>query len=163
MNDLVTNHRTAPESQRPNPYTFRANGGARPASGGRYTPGSRGRPTPRAPDQPLFGNLSREMKLCSLDQVARDLQIALLHRLELPCETAVRQQFAPWASLTFVGARHCFEIDCAPSEALIERLNRMSEEEFDLPHFLVADIETSLKGPGHQRGINIEILTVSTG
>jgi hypothetical protein len=39
-----------------------------------------------------------------------------------------------WASVTFVGARHCFEFDPAPAPA------DLMETEFTLPGHIVADI-----------------------
>jgi hypothetical protein len=103
------------------------------------------------------------MNDAAAETVARFLHQALLRRLELPIETQVLIRSSSWASVTFEGARHCFDIICTPTAALTQKLGLLKEEEFDLPHLLVADIDARWENRPNKALVQIEILTVSTG
>ncbi|HEX8485688.1 hypothetical protein [Sphingomonas sp.] len=56
----------------------------------------------------------------------------------------------PWASATFVGARHALIVEAADSPALHTWLGTLAEAEFGLPGHLVADVSVQ-HGAGRAR------------
>lgn len=92
-----------------------------------------------------------------------------LHDLTGPNCTILLKRERPWASITFSGTRHLFEIDCAAGDA--ERIRQKLEEslpehEFDLTGYFVADalVEAAPDhaGPDEQlQTVCIDILTIT--
>lgn len=93
---------------------------------------------------------------CPHRRLARLLARQLPHGL-LPGASTMR----PWASASFVGARHIFPCSFSVGEAaaLVTALQeRLGNAEWALPGHIVADIAVE---PGNERGaLRIEILTV---
>jgi hypothetical protein len=66
-----------------------------------------------------------------------------------------------WASATFTGARHSVTLTAAAGPALDRWLVGLSEAEFDLRHYLVADLAvTRMTREGNVVRVAIEALTV---
>lgn len=66
-----------------------------------------------------------------------------------------------WASATFTGARHKFELDVTPSPAVDAWLAALPEHEFALAEHLLADlIVTAARRVGDLLRVSIEALTV---
>ncbi len=93
---------------------------------------------------------------CPHGRLGRLLARELPHGLTLGTST-----WRPWASASFVGARHAFPCQAAVGdlEAIRRSLRaRLSAVEWRLPGHIVADIAVESDDSG--RGLRIEVLTV---
>ena len=69
----------------------------------------------------------------------------------------------PWASATFSGARHMFElaVEAQGDSALISaRAGSLHDDQFEMPGHIVADLVCRCEGNGDQQAIIVEALTV---
>jgi hypothetical protein len=65
-----------------------------------------------------------------------------------------------WASATFTGARHKFELEVVPSPQVDGWLAALPEHEFALTGHLVADLVVTAVRAGDAMQVSIEALTV---
>jgi hypothetical protein len=102
----------------------------------------------------------------------------LHHRLGLALQaalgdgwTVVQSQMRDWASATFVGARHSYDLrialadEHAPQDTYSDSLNALCDQDFDMSGHLVADLTVAHLITIHEDGLcwlsaTIEVLTV---
>lgn len=90
----------------------------------------------------------------------RRLRVLLMRELP-PGLSAGASTFRPWASASFVGARHIFPCTLAAGDgaAMCRALqDRLSAAEWALPGHIVADV--AVESGGDPQSLRIEILTV---
>ncbi|MBK8629766.1 MAG: hypothetical protein IPN84_06055 [Sphingomonadales bacterium] len=71
----------------------------------------------------------------------------------------------PWASVTFSGARHEFDLYLESGPAMARAMvlhDNARHAEFDLPGHIVADFNVSLSTTAYGQLLHIEALTVET-
>ena len=89
------------------------------------------------------------------------LQRALLARIG--SAQVVREACTPWASATFTGSRHVWQMrieGASVSDATRHGAATLQDAEFDLPGSILADISATWADEG---GLTIEALTVEAG
>ncbi len=94
------------------------------------------------------------------------LTTAILNQADMAGVLLMRSEVSPWASMTFSGARHSFDLlfDDPDFERAASRLETtLGEAEFDLPGALVADLAVSrpCKAQGGASCLRVEALTVT--
>lgn len=93
----------------------------------------------------------------------RALRRALAHRLGADGTRFGTCCTRPWASVTFSGARHEFDLylDTGTALARAQALHDNARHaEFDLPGHIVADFNVSLSASAHGQMLHVEALTV---
>lgn len=108
------------------------------------------------------------MKL-AMSHAAAALLRSLLNRAGVERSRILLTEFksVDWQSLTFVGERHEIELRIPGPDAAsvaIRLEDRLSEEEFDLPGHVVADIQLARPPIEHRDGtitLEIEALTIA--
>jgi hypothetical protein len=78
-----------------------------------------------------------------------------------PDVTVSKSEAAPWASVTFAGARHRLTVEARATAGLDRWLARLPEAEFALRGHLVADLAvTAIQHCDGRARVSIEALTV---
>ncbi len=93
----------------------------------------------------------------------RALRRVLAERLGADRSRFDTSRSRPWASVTFSGARHEFEllVEDAPMLARAQALHDTGRHaEFDLPGHIVADLNVSLSKTAQGQRLHVEALTV---
>ncbi len=93
----------------------------------------------------------------------RALRRVLAERLGADSARGLTGCSRPWASVTFSGARHEFDLvlDDAPMLARAQALHDNARHaEFDLPGHIVADFNVSLSATACGQRLHVEALTV---
>jgi hypothetical protein len=163
MNDFVANNRTTPQTQRATPHEFWPSSGFRPQSGEGHAYRSSGWGKISWSNRTLHRGSKIILEADQSKRLESQLCGALLRRLSLAKDAVIDARATPWASITFTGARHVFKIRCSDGQKTRDFLSVLNEEEFDVPGYLVADIDASLTDVEGETAIQIEILTVETG
>jgi hypothetical protein len=80
-----------------------------------------------------------------------------------PGVAVVERSAAPWASVTFSGARHRIGVSVADAPGVGKWIERLPEAEFAIPGHIVADLAvTATARRGGRVAVTIEALTVET-
>jgi hypothetical protein len=74
------------------------------------------------------------------------LEHTLRAHAALQCATLLRSSIQPWASATFVGARHSFAFGLKHGVNVHALQAQLNDLEFDLPHYIVADVALTTSG-----------------
>ncbi len=144
--------------------TLRQAGGGRPAAGQRSSERARagagaGGTAARLPGRPA-GLDARTARRRGIGPRLERALIASAAAHDVPL-TIVAATFQPWASATFVGARHALNLVADASDALDAWLGALAELELPIAGHLVADIELgSATREGALVRVAVAVLTV---
>jgi hypothetical protein len=164
MNEYFAGSRAALEGQRREAVPVGPKGSAGPQSGARLaaraTTGASTYSPPARLHRPRLPHWNQSRRIDPASFLLR----TILQHLGLPDMAVTEERHRPWASITFSGERHEWELTLdtavADDAGLFSRIARLGELELDMPGHLLVDICGSLHCEGADRLIRIEALTV---
>jgi hypothetical protein len=167
MNEHFDGDRKLFAVQRDERNPLRADRSARPAIG----LGFAGRSRAKARSLWTDNRMDRAQEFNRVRSIDDALILRLCHHIGLPHDTPVRSLVQPWVSATFSGTRHEIMFELGSDGALAQAssfADQVEEAEFDVPGYIVADIQARLvEAPACRIGhppycgrLQVEALTV---